>query len=165
MKQPIKYLYRKPNITTLSAVIMKKRKNEKNLDGSGLETYFKLNFLEKLGVEYVQQFHAEQIGRFYDFYLPKQNIIIECDGSFFHCDPRNYTKPKYATQIKNKRVDEIKNNWATMNGFVLLRFWEYDIYNNPKLIINELKNHMKIQNKKIKLLEDKKNGVFFIKKK
>ena len=157
MKQPI------------SNIIKTKRKKEikkpeRDLDGSGLETYFRINFLDKLGIEYVQQFEAVSIGRFYDFMIKNHNLILEIDGSYFHSDPRFFEKTN-KMQKRNKRVDDVKNKWALINGFVLLRFWEYDIYNNPKLVMDELEKHLKIQNKKYLLSESKKNGTFFNKKK
>lgn len=166
MKQPVKKKKIKPNITTIGKVISKRKKEKpkEDLDGSGLETYFRINFLEKLGIEYIQQFKAEDIGRFYDFYLTDYQCIIEIDGSYFHQDPRMFEKAN-RMQKRNKRVDEVKNKWAIDNGFLLLRFWEYDIYNNPQMIIDELKRHIKIQGKKVSIVESKKNGSFFKTKK
>ena len=48
---------------------------------SKLEEDFARDFLDKLGVKYIYQFEAKDIGRFYDFYLPEHNLIVECDGS------------------------------------------------------------------------------------
>ena len=38
--------------------------------------------------------------------------------------------------------DQKKNQWAKDNGFKLLRFWEYDIKNNPQQIIEILKKEL-----------------------
>lgn len=50
---------------------------------SKLEEDFASDFLDKLGVEYVRQFKAEPLQRYYDFYLPKENLLIEIDGGYW----------------------------------------------------------------------------------
>lgn len=161
MKQPVK------NIVRIKSQKKKNntKKSEKNLDGSGLETFFRENVLEKLGIRYQQQFEAKSIGRFYDFYLPDFRVIIECDGFFFHSDPRFYKEgPVYATQKRNKRVDEYKNQWALANGYLLLRFWEHDILNDTENVKKFLTERLNIRNKTILLEKSKKDGSFFMDK-
>lgn len=164
MKQPVNI--KNTNISNNSKNRQKPKKirTSDELDGSGLEAYFRINFLDKLGLEYIQQFKAESIGRFYDYLIVGKSLLIEVDGTYFHSDPRVYVK-KNRMQKRNSRIDEVKNKWALINGFVLLRFWEHDIYNNPKMIFDELKKHLEIQTKKELLLESKKNGSFYKKKK
>ena len=59
-------------------------------------------FLDKLKVKYVRQFEAKDIGRFYDFYLPDSNLIIEVDGDYFHSNPLIYEgKELTPTQKRN----------------------------------------------------------------
>ena len=48
---------------------------------SKLEIDFAKNFLDKLGVKYTWQFEAKEIKRFFDYYLPEHNLIIEVNGS------------------------------------------------------------------------------------
>lgn len=170
MKQPIRKKINNLNNKTKKQKSKNKTINDNTiLDGSGLETYFKENFLDKLEINYTQQFEAKDIGRFYDFHLKDKNnnslrILVEIDGTYWHTDPRVYDKPINPIQKRNKRVDEIKNKWALLHGFCLIRLWEYDIKNNPEKIINELKKHMSIQTEKIFLMESKKNGTFYNKK-
>lgn len=97
---------------------------------SKLEKTF-ANILDLLEIEYKQFFYAKDIKAFYDFYLPKYNIIIEVDGDFWHCNPNSkHNVPKYETQKRNLIKDSIKSQWASDNGYKLLRFWENDINNN-----------------------------------
>lgn len=151
MRQPTKN-----KLNTLVSVVKKRKKkrvfqkskNASELDGSGLETYFRINFLDKLGLNYDQQFKANDIGRFYDFHLKDKNnnslmILLEIDGTFFHSDSRFYNKILTSSQKRNKRIDKIKDRWALDNGYLLLRFLEYDIKNNPKLILDVLSEHIK----------------------
>jgi len=169
MKQPTKtktttHVKPKKNKVFKKKKTFVKSRNASDLDGSGLETYFRVNILDKLGVEYDQQFEAHPIGRFYDFYLPKYRVLIECDGDFYHSNPEIYTTNLTITQKRNKRVDELKNKWASLNNYVLIRFWEKDIYGDSNGIIEFINQRLKLQNEVLLLRESKKNGSFFSKK-
>jgi len=123
---------------------------------SKLEEDFARDFLDKLKVRYVYQFEAKDIGRFYDFYLPDVNLIIEIDGSYFHSDPRLVKEENMnPMQKRNKRVDEYKDRWALMHGIPLIRFWEKDIRENPKMVMDELKKRLYIETEKKTLIEKK----------
>lgn len=50
---------------------------------SKLEDKFAEEFLEKNGIAYQRQYEAKDIKRFYDFYLPDSNILIEIDGDYW----------------------------------------------------------------------------------
>jgi very-short-patch-repair endonuclease len=100
---------------------------------SKLEKTF-ANILDLLDITYQQFFYAKEIKAFYDFYIPEHNLIIEVDGDFWHCNPSKFPNPEYTTQKRNLQRDKIKNQWATDNGYKLLRFWEDDIKNNIKYI-------------------------------
>lgn len=132
---------------------------------SKLEEDFARDFLDKLGVKYVYQFEAKEIGRFYDFgiLLGDGNIsssgnlvLIEIDGGFYHSDPRVVNEDKLnPMQKRNKRVDEYKNRWALLHGIPLIRIWEKDIRENPKKVMEELKKRLYIQEEKAVLTEKK----------
>lgn len=124
---------------------------------SKLEKDFAAEFLDKLGIEYVYQYEAKDIGRFYDFYLPKSNLLIEIDGSYYHSDPRVVEKEKInQMQKRNKRVDELKDRWASLNCIPLMRIWEYDIRNNKEMVMKMLRDRLYIEDKKVILKENKK---------
>lgn len=114
---------------------------------SKLETLFEEMFLKKLKLRYIRQFPASN-GRYYDFYLVDYKTLIEVDGDFYHCNPKKYDKPISPIQVNNKKVDEIKNKWAFLNSYILLRYWEDDIKNNPSSVLKSLKKHIKSLNKK-----------------
>ena len=123
---------------------------------SKLEEDFARDFLDKLGVKYIYQFEAKDIGRFYDFYLPEHNLIVECDGSWYHSDPRLVKEEDMNPMQKhNKRVDEHKDKWALMHGIPIFRVWEKDISENPKMVMEELKKRLYIQDKKVAITEKK----------
>jgi very-short-patch-repair endonuclease len=100
---------------------------------SGLEYKFE-GVLQILEIEYIHSYYIENIGKIYDFYLPKFNILIEVDGDFWHCNPSKYMEPICKTQELNLKNDEFKNQWAQDNNYKILRFWEDDINNNIQQI-------------------------------
>ena len=135
--------------------IYKKRKHPK-FGTSKLEDDFAKNFLDKLKVKYTWQFEAKDIGRFFDYYLPDYNLIIEIDGGYYHSDPRLYEeKDLNRMQKRNKKVDEYKNKWALMHGIPILRIWEKDIREDPKGVMKMLKERLNIEKEKITLNENK----------
>lgn len=157
---------------------------------SKLEAYFAKNFLDKFGVRYVYEWEAKDIKRFYDFAVvavtddsdviieekngvvslnQKYNdvrpcLIIEVDGSYYHSDPRLVDESKMnAMQKRNKIIDEYKDDWCRAHHIPILRVWEYDIYHNPKAVMEMLRDalnrldtseRIKIRRKK-KFLEKK----------
>lgn len=124
---------------------------------SKLEEYFAKEFLDKLGVEYVYQFEAKDIKRFYDFYIPNSNLIIEIDGDFWHGNPEKYSDDELRGHQKHaRRVDEYKDKWALLHSIPILRIWESDIRKNPKKVMEMLKERLRIQNEKIRLDENKR---------
>ena len=155
MKQPHKKVIKK---SAKQKKIVKNKKAWKHpkFGTSKLEEDFSRDFLDKIGVEYIYQFEAKDIGRFYDFYLPKSNLIIEVDGSYYHSDPRLVDEGKMnPMQKRNKRVDEYKDKWALSHGIPIMRIWEKDIRENPKSVMKALKERLYIENEKIELTEKK----------
>lgn len=128
-------------IPKLSKPTKGKRKHP-DFGTSKLEQDFAKNFLDKLGVQYIWQFEAKEIKRFFDYYLPESRILIEVDGDYFHSYGliREEMNPM---QKKNQRVDDSKNQWAALHGIPLIRIWEHDIRNNPSGIMKMLKEKLK----------------------
>ena len=123
---------------------------------SKLEQRFATDFLDKLGVKYYYQVEAEDIGRWYDFYLPNHKLIIEVDGSWYHSDPRLVKEEDMnPMQKRNKRIDELKDKWALMHGIPILRIWEKDINESPEKVLKMLKERLYIQDKKNLITENK----------
>ena len=79
------------NKTSKNKVATKKQRKHHLFGTSKLEEDFAKNFLEKLGVKYIYQFEAKDIGRFYDFAIildengmtPGSLILIEIDGGYW----------------------------------------------------------------------------------
>lgn len=133
----------------------KRVRKHKEFGTSKLEEKFMEEFLDRLGIKYKYQFKAESIGRYYDFYIPSANIILEIDGSYFHGYGKTHEE-KNPMQKHNERVDKQKDLWAALNGYKLIRIWEHDINNNPSKVIALLKEEIGEGERKRKINEDKK---------
>ena len=159
MAQPVKKggTYQKPRSKTVkkkrkptTSEIIKKniarsKKPHPKYGTSKLEKKFAKDFLEKLGVEYEEQFEARDIKRYFDFKL-EGRILIEVDGSYWHSYGKVYEEMN-PIQKRNARVDEIKNKWAHSNGYKLIRIWEHDINNNPQKVFEVLRKELNIVSK------------------
>ena len=84
------------------------------------------NSLNKEGITYEKQKYIKGVGCA-DFFLPHFNIIIECDGNFWH-------KRKGMPQR-----DITRDLKASFNGYKTLRFWGSDILNNPPKCIKTIR--------------------------
>jgi len=92
--------------------------------------------LDDMGIDYYFQYAVD--GYLYDFRIKNQNILIEVDGDWYHCNPERGIIPEYAIQKHTVEHDLVKDKAAKDNGYTLLRFWENDINNNRKNVIKEL---------------------------
>jgi very-short-patch-repair endonuclease len=123
---------------------------------SKLEQDFATDFLDKLGVRYTWQFEAKEIKRFFDYYLPDSNLIIEINGSYWHGDSRIYEQTELnRTQKRNIKVDEYKKEWALLHGIPIMYIWEKDIRENPKKVMQDLKERLFIEDKKVEIKKEK----------
>lgn len=96
--------------------------------------------------EFVTQY---RIGKYvFDFFIPKFNLLIEADGTFWHADPRKYhdRSKLRPVQIKNLENDKKKNVLASEKGYKLCRVWEIDVFNNPSKIVEIIRTAAPPQN-------------------
>lgn len=117
-------------------------RKHKEYGTSKLEERFAHDFLDKLGIEYIYQFKAESIGRYFDFYIPESETIIEVDGDFFHSYGLVYEEMS-PMQKRNRRVDEQKNHWCAVNCLKLIRIWEHDIDKHPVKVMEMLRKELR----------------------
>jgi len=108
------------------------------------------NILKDLEFDYIKQ--VWWLNGFPDFMLNDYKVLIFADGDYWHCNPNRYKKDyfhkgkqKYAKDLweRDKKVTKSLEK----KGYTVLRFWETDICNNIKTIINELKNIKEIYGK------------------
>ena len=75
------------------------------------------NFLKQLNIEFYPHQYMKEITHAYqcDILIPSLNLVIECDGDYWH----NYPFGKDLDHIRTKELKEA--------GFNILRLWERDI--------------------------------------
>ena len=117
------------------------KRPHKEYGTSKLEERFAREFLDKLGVKYIYQFKAESIGRYFDFFCPDANVLIEVDGDYFHGYGLLHEQ-KNNMQKHAEWVDRQKDQWALAHCVPLIRIWEHDINNNPTKVMNVLKERI-----------------------
>ncbi len=74
------------------------------------------NFLKELGINFfTHQYMKIEHGYLCDILIPSMNLVIECDGDYWHKYP-----------IGND-VDHIRTKELIDNGFKVLRLWDFEI--------------------------------------
>ena len=75
------------------------------------------NFLKQLGIEFFTHQHMKEIEHGYqcDILIPSLNIVIECDGNYWHKYPAG------------RDIDHMRTKELIEKGFKVLRLWEIDI--------------------------------------
>ena len=87
------------------------------------------NFLEQLGIDYFKHKYMNiKHGYQCDILIPSINLVIECDGDYWHKYP-----------IGND-IDHIRTKELIENGFKVLRLWEFEI---RKMNIKGFKDKLK----------------------
>lgn len=87
-------------------------------------------FLEKLKTK--SEFESQHRAGYFalDFAFPERKIAIECQGQYYHSDPRFYPDgPQTEMQKKNWRRDRQKKGYLKKNGWFLIELWEKEINN------------------------------------
>lgn len=147
---------------------IKENRNKPKYGISKLEAYFAKEYLDKMGLKYIYEYEAKDIGRFYDFAITLyqeipfimenkhgiesikqegQNIpicmLIEIDGDYYHSNPEIMKNKKLNNMQKhNKFVDFLKDKWCEKKGIPLVRIWENDIKHNPKKVFELLNQYL-----------------------
>lgn len=74
------------------------------------------NFLKKLGIEFfTHQYMKIKHGYQCDILIPSMNLVIECDGDYWH---------KYPI---GREIDHVRTKELIQKGFKVLRLWEREI--------------------------------------
>jgi hypothetical protein len=145
--------------------IYSSRPHRQKFGTSKLEEKFAHQFLDKLGVKYVYQYEATNIGRYFDFRIYHEyeggakhmGPIIEIQGTYWHADPRVYdVEDLNRTQKRDIIIDEVKRKWCSKNGIRVIYVWEKDINERPSEVMSMLKEELKAYRSEIELLDDKR---------
>jgi very-short-patch-repair endonuclease len=101
---------------------------------------FVASILDKNDIKYIYQFFLKTkdgICKSYDFKIKNVNLLIEIDGDYWHGGPG---VGKHFYKLDEVKInDQIKNQLASENGYSLIRIWESDIYNQPDILIQKIK--------------------------
>jgi len=75
------------------------------------------NFLKQLEIDFMTHQYIKDIEHGYqcDIFIPSMNLVIECDGNYWH---------KYPTGTD---IDHIRTSELISKGFRVLRLWEFEI--------------------------------------
>lgn len=89
-----------------------------------------IQILKKNKVPFVREktFADLKLGSFrYDFYLPREKVLIECDGIQHFQQIKHFHKTRQDF-LKAQERDRRKNNYALAHGIPLYRipYWEID---------------------------------------
>lgn len=110
--------------------------------------------LDDIGCEYIPQY---MVGKYctVDALIPQSKIAIEFDGDYWHGNPQKYKKfkdiPKgnpnklrtlNEIQLDNARLDKSKDSYLQNRGYVVLRFWESDVKNDPESVRDAILNEL-----------------------
>lgn len=100
-----------------------------------------MEFLKNEKIKFIQNYKIK--GFLVDFYLPKYNLVIECDGDYWHANPDfMFDKELTEPQIRNIDRDRRKNEMLINEGINFFRFWERDINNNFSSIEKKIKESL-----------------------
>lgn len=90
-----------------------------------------MKWCDENNIEYIHQHPVpwkKGWKKWYDFFLPQYNLLIEIDGVYWH--GKGLEDSQLNEQQQNTRKNDIeKNKLAIVRGFNLLRVWEDDIKN------------------------------------
>ena len=91
---------------------------------------------KELNIPFVSQMQFGENLLTFDFYLPEQNVVIECDGAQHFRTQNNDWKSSYKLQETRNR-DLLKDRYCKEHNITLIRipFWDYD-----KLNVNYLRS-------------------------
>lgn len=98
--------------------------------------YIFSKILTEMGILFQRQYFLQ--GKYYDFYLPKYNILIEIDGDYWHGN-KKYFNHLNLTQLKSRWNDKYKNFIALSCNKKLVRIWASEIKNKNNIRVKLLK--------------------------
>lgn len=102
---------------------------------TSLETRY-YNILSQENIIYIPQY--ELGGKIYDAYLPKENVLLEFDGKFWH--PASIKECQYKWQIDNFYNDREKDLIAEKNNIKIVRIREETPVISIKQLLNDIYN-------------------------
>ena len=101
------------------------------------------NEMNKRGIFFRSQFPIDN--KFVcDFAIPEYKIAIECDGDYWHANPKIYDHNTLDARQKNKvQRDKFKKKYLTRKGWLFLSFFESDIKATLSICVNQIEKAIK----------------------
>lgn len=91
------------------------------------------NYLKQLNYNFIPHYYVNIThGYQCDMFIPSKNLVIECDGDYWHNYPIG------------REIDRIRTQEMIEKGYRVLRLWENEI---QKMDINTLKNIVEVNEK------------------
>ena len=88
------------------------------------------SILTNHNIQFIQQHKIGVTKKYrFDFFLPEYNMVIECDGDYWHGKDLSDDELN-ETQVLSRHYDNIKNKILKELGILLVRFWESEINKN-----------------------------------
>jgi len=87
-------------------------------------------FLKLLQIDYQKHVYMNMIRDAYqcDFLIPEIKTIIECDGDYWHGNPKKFTGAKLKEfQIQQREEDARRTEQLINHGYKVIRLWESEI--------------------------------------
>lgn len=99
-----------------------------------------MNFLIKNDIEFISQ--NPMYDKFIvDFYLPKENIVIEALGDYWHGNPLIFSDEKITDRQKKARIKDFdRRKFLEEKGHNVFYFWEKDLKKNSEELLKILLN-------------------------
>lgn len=98
------------------------------------------DFLKILGIEFYSHFWVSNIENRYqcDIFIPSIKTVIECDGDYWHGNPKIFNDNKLTERIlKQREKDKIRTKQLLEKGYKVIRLWENEI---RKMELDDFKN-------------------------
>jgi very-short-patch-repair endonuclease len=91
-------------------------------------------FLKNNNIEFVTHHYINNIKHSYqcDIFIPSKNLIIECDGDYWHGNPIKFPNPN-KWQLEQIEKDKIRTQELQEAGYKVIRLWENEILANKDI--------------------------------
>lgn len=97
--------------------------------------------LKSNNVKYVSQY---RIRGFIADFLIGDNLVIEVQGDYWHCNPLIYNEPQNEIQKHKIKQDRMKRGCFNELGYKILYVWEYDLNNNYEKTLETIKQFCRL---------------------
>jgi hypothetical protein len=107
------------------------------------------SLLDKNNIEYKNEVTFDKWS--VDNYLINNNLVVEVNGDYWHCNKLNYSCIQYEAQLNRIRCDIVKQKYLLTNHNIhILYLWESDIDNNfdlcQSLLMEYIRTNGNLQN-------------------